>query len=166
MQRLSIFILLSLLVACQHLSQTPPPLKTQLQVRDFQTRTLTANKTDEVLSAVVEAFQDEGFMVKNVIPQIGLIVATREVDLEDSSEAFFKTFMLGQNAMWKKNAIIEATANVKNQSGKIKVRLSFQEKVLNNHGGITSIKLIEDLKFYQNFFDKIEKSIFIEKQKY
>lgn len=164
MKRLVVLGLASALVACQ---QVPPqPLKTQLQMRAYQTRVFDVNKTDEVMSAVVEAFQDQGFMVKNVVPQIGLVAATREVDVEDKSEAIFKTLMLGQNAMWGKNVTIEATANVKTQGNKTKVRLTFQEKVLNNRGGVDSIKIVEDLQFYQDFFDKIGKSIFIEKQKY
>lgn len=164
MKKIAAMSLLSLLTACQ---QVPPqPLKTQIQVREFQTRTFDTNKTDEVMSAVVEAFQDQGFMVKNVVPQVGLISATREVEVENGDEAFLKRFMLGQNAVWSKNAAIEATANVKTQGGKTKIRANFQEKILNNHGGVDTVNTIDDPKFYQDFFDKIGKSIFIEKQNY
>lgn len=155
--------LLCLLVAC-----TPPAkqhLKTQLEVREFQTRTFDTPKTDEVLTAVVEAFQDQGFMVKNVVPQVGLVSASREVDVENDGQAAFQVFFMGQNAVWSKNALIEATANVKTQGGRTKVRANFQEKVMNNRGGTDSVTTIEDPKFYQDFFDKISKSIFIEKQK-
>jgi len=72
---------------------------------------------------------------------------------------------MGQNAMWSKNALIEATANVKTQGNKTKVRANFQEKVTNNRGGTDKVNTIEDPNFYQDFFDKIGKSIFIEKQK-
>lgn len=164
MKRIAALSLMSLLTACQ---QVPPqPLKTQLQVREYQTRVFDSNKTDEVMSAVVEAFQDQGFMVKNVVPQVGLIAASREVDLEDQDMAMFRRFLLGRDAKWEKNSTIEATANVKTQAGKTKVRLNFQEKVLNNHGGVDSIRIIEDLKFYQDFFDKVGKSIFIGNQKF
>ena len=139
--------------------------KTQLQVREFQTRTFLTNQTNDVLSAVVDAFQDQGFMVKNVVPQVGLVSATREIDVEDHNHVFFQTFFFGQNAQWSKNAAIEATANVKTQGGKTKVRLTFQEKIINNRGGTDTVNTIEDPKFYQNFFDKIGKSIFIEEQK-
>jgi len=140
-------------------------LKTQLQVREFQTRTFDTSNTNEVLSAVVEAFQDQGFMVKNVVPQVGLVSATREIDIEDSGQMMLRTFMLGRNASWEKNAVIEATANVKTQGHKTKVRATFQEKIMNNWGGMNKVHTMEDPKFYQDFFDKIGKSIFIEKQK-
>jgi len=164
MKRIVALSTAALLVACQQVPSQP--LKTQLQVREFQTRTFDTNKTDEVMSAVVEAFQDQGFMVKNVVPQVGLIAATREVEIENRDEAIFKSFMLGQNAVWSKNVIIEATANVRTLGNSTKIRANFQEKTLNNHGGVDTVNVIEDPKFYQDFFDKIGKSIFIEKQLY
>lgn len=163
MKRVLALSVVALLVGCQQMP--PQPLKTQLQIREFQTRSFEVGKADEVMSALVEAFQDQGFMVKNVVPQVGLVSAVREVDVEDSSEAMLKTFMMGQNATWGKNVILEATANVRSQGNSTKVRLTFQEKILNNHGNAESIKIIEDAKFYQDFFDKVGKSIFIEKNK-
>lgn len=152
-----------LLSACAISEKAPP--KTQLQIREFQTRTFLTTQTNDVLSAVVDTFQDQGFMVKNVVPQVGLVSATREVDVEDQDQVFFQTFFFGQNAQWSKNATIEATANVRTQVGKTKVRLTFQEKIINNRGGTDTVNTIEDPQFYQNFFDKVGKSIFIEEQK-
>lgn len=163
MKRLTSLGLAFLLAACTHTSEQN--LKTQLQVREFQTRTFDTIKTNEVLSAVVEAFQDQGFMVKNVVPEVGLVFASREADVEDISQAAFQVFFLGQNAVWSKNINVEATGNVKTQGGKTRVRVNFQEKILNNRGGVDRVSVIEDPKFYQDFFDKIGKSIFIEKQK-
>ena len=154
---------MSLLAACT--SMSPPNLKTQLQVREFQTRTFDTAQTDQVLSAVVDAFQDQGFMVKNVVPQVGLVSASREVDVEDTGQMLLQTFVFGHNAVWGKNAMIEANANVKTQGNKTKVRAVFQEKVLNNRGDMDTVHTIEDPKFYQDFFEKISKSIFIEKQR-
>jgi uncharacterized lipoprotein YmbA len=163
MKKLTSLGFVFLLTACTISQQSRP--KTQLQIREFQTRTFLTPETNEVLSAVVDAFQDEGFMVKNVVPQVGLVSATREVDVEDHDQVFFQTFFYGHNAQWSKNAAIEATANVKTQNGKTKVRLTFQEKIINNRGGTDTVDTIENPKFYQNFFDKIGKSIFIEEQK-
>lgn len=164
MKRLISLGLATLLVACQQVPNQP--LKTQLEVREFQTRVFDTNKTEAVMTAVVEAFQDQGFMVKNVVPQVGLVSASREVDVEDKGHAFFQTMMFGHNAMWGKNAVIEATANVKTQGGKTKVRTNFQEKVMNNRGGVDTVNTVEDPKFYQGFFDKVGKSIFIEQQRF
>jgi hypothetical protein len=160
----SLFLILPLcLAACE--PRTGDVLKTQLQVREFQTRTFDTANTNEVLTAVVEAFQDQGFMVKNVVPQVGLVSATKEVDIEDTGQAMLKTLFLGNGAAWRKNTVLEATANVKTTNGKTKVRANFQEKVLSNLGTLDTVNTLEDPKFYQNFFDKIGKSIFFEKNK-
>jgi hypothetical protein len=156
------FALLPTACVTPYADQAP---KTQLQVREFQTRSFETCKTDDVLSAVVEAFQDEGFMVKNVVPQVGLISASREADVEDMGNAALRTIFWGQQASWQKNLVVEATANVKTLQGKTKVRVTFQKKILNNHGGTDEVYTVEDPKFYQEFFDKVGKSIFIEKQK-
>lgn len=163
MKKTSILGLALLLSACAPSNKNT--LKTQLQVRDFQTRSFDTQKTNEVLSAVVEAFQDQGFMVKNVVPEVGLVSASRDIDVEEEGEAFMQRFFFGQNARWGKTSTVEATANVKTQGNKTKVRATFQEKVLNNMGTIDDVHTIEDQRFYQDFFDKIGKSIFLENQK-
>ena len=163
MKKTPLLGLMLLLSSCVTIDTVP--LKTQLQVREFQTRSFNTTKTNEVLSAVVEAFQDQGFMVKNVVPEVGLVSATRDVDVEDSNEAFMQQFFFGRNARWGKTSTIEATANVKTQGPKTKVRATFQEKVLNNLGAVDQVSTIEDQRFYQDFFDKVGKSIFIEGQR-
>ena len=89
MKKITLLGVALLLSSCAtHNNQAP--LKTQLQVREFQTRSFDTGKTNEVLSAVVEAFQDQGFMVKNVVPEVGLVSAVRDVDVENSNEAFMQ----------------------------------------------------------------------------
>jgi hypothetical protein len=46
-----------------------------------------------------------------------------------------------------------------------RVRVNFQIKVLNNKGGIMKIEQIDDEKYYQDFFSKVDKGIFIQKEK-
>src|SRR3990167_7899311 len=149
MNKTTSFLGLALLLsACASMDKAP--LKTQLQVREFQTRSFNTPKTNDVLSAVVEAFQDQGFMVKNVVPEVGLVSATRDVDVEDSNEAFMQQFFFGRNARWGKTSTIEATANVKTQGRGTRVRATFQEKVLNNMGTVDQVSTIEDPRFYQD----------------
>ena len=46
----------------------------------------------------------------------------------------------------------------------VKVRAVFQKKVLDNLGGIMGVQQVQDPEFYQTFFSKVDKGIFIEKQ--
>ncbi len=64
----------------------------------------------------------------------------------------------------KKASVIECTANVSEYGNQVRVRVNFQVKVLDNKGGIREVKQIEE-KYYQDLFSKVDKGIFIQKEK-
>ena len=66
---------------------------------------------------------------------------------------------------WRKLKVIEATVNVTAFGDKTRVRVSFQEKVLDNLGAVMEARAIDDEKFYQDFFAKVDKGIFLQKEK-
>ena len=43
------------------------PQKTQLQIRQFQTRSYETNDTKMVMKAMLNVLQDDGFIVKNAV---------------------------------------------------------------------------------------------------
>jgi len=55
----------------------PPPL-TQVQIREMQTRTMQATDNMMVQKAVVNLLQDDGFIIKNAEPDLGLFVAEKQ----------------------------------------------------------------------------------------
>ena len=141
------------------------PQKTQLQIREFQTRSYETNDAKMVMKAMLNVLQDDGFIVKNAVLDLGLLSAEKSVDIENKGEAFLAAFFLGVNAEWKKASIIECTANVSEYGKQTRVRVNFQVKVLNNKGGIIKIEQIDDEKYYQDFFSKVDKGVFIQKEK-
>ena len=141
------------------------PQKTQLQIREFQTRIYDTNDTRMVMKVLLNVLQDDGFIVKNAVPELGLLTATKEVDIENKGEAFLSVLFMGYQATWKKSSIIEATVNVSEFSNKTRVRTNFQLKILNNKGDVMEVKQIEEEKYYQDFFSKVDKGIFIQKEK-
>ena len=141
------------------------PQKTQLQIREFQTRIYDTNDTKMVMKALLNVLQDDGFIVKNAVVELGLLSAIKEVDIESKSEAILLILLLGDKASWKKNSIIESTANVSEFGTQTRVRVNFQVKVMDNKGGVREVKQIEDEKYYQDFFSKVDKGIFIQKEK-
>jgi hypothetical protein len=44
------------------------------------------------------------------------------------------------------------------------VRASFQRKVLDNRGGVLQVEPIDDPKFYQDFFSRMDKSVYLQKE--
>ncbi|MCK4787707.1 MAG: hypothetical protein KAV87_28390 [Desulfobacteraceae bacterium] len=70
----------------------------------------------------------------------------------------------GIHARWKKAAQIECSANISEFGEETRVRVNFQRKVLDNRGGIVELTQIGDEQFYQDFFAKVAKGIFIQKE--
>lgn len=164
MRRILILSIISIFViGCATTNITPP--MTQLQIREFQTRTYETNDIKMVMKAMLNVLQDEGFIVKNAVMDLGLLSAEKSVDIESKGEAFFAAFFAGVHARWKKASIIECTANVSDFGKQTRVRVNFQVKILDNKGGIVELKQIDDEKYYQEFFSKVDKGIFIQKEK-
>lgn len=164
------FIFLS---SCATTPTTPP--QTQLQIREYQTRTYDTKDVKLVMKAMLNALQDDSFIVKNADADLGLLTATKEVDIEGKESGWeaFATALSAINAglsgkandaTWKKCQIIECSANISEFGEQTKIRINFQAKVLDNKGGIVEVRQIEDPTYYQNFFSKVDKSIFIQKE--
>ena len=141
------------------------PQKTQLQMREFQTRTYEISDSKVVMKAMLNVLQDDGFIVKNAVLELGLLSAEKAVDVESKSEAFWAKFWSGHYATYKKESLIECTGNVSEYGKQTRVRINFQLKIIDNKGGVMDVQQIEDEKYYQDFFSKVDKGIFIQKEK-
>lgn len=147
---------------------TPPPQKTQLEKRQVQTREYDSTDKAMIMKAMLNVLQDEGFIVNNANPLLGFISGEKEFDLNDKSIDIQKEFGTSRASLnWNgvRIAVIEATANVTEYGNQIKVRINFKRKLLNVYGNAQSIDEIDDEKYYQDFFAKVDKAIFLQKQK-
>lgn len=163
MARPYIPVLLAVIVLAGCATTGTPP-QSQLQIREFQTRSYETTDTKMVMKAVLNTLQDEGYIVKNAVPDLGLLTATKEVDVEDKTEAVILTLLSKGKATWAKNSVIEATANVSEFGTQTRVRLNFQVKTFDNKGAVREVKQVEDGNFYQEFFSKVDKGVFIQKE--
>jgi hypothetical protein len=159
---------------------TPQPARTQLEVREAQTRTFDTADTKLVMKAMLNVLQDEGYVVKNAVVDLGLITASKEVDLapgrNDDVNVFGSTTVIlgggpggivfggGDGGTWRKTEVIDCTSNVSEYGEQTRVRLSFQRKVIDNRGATMSSEPLEDPAFYQEFFSKVDKAIFLQKE--
>lgn len=168
--RTTFFVLLPLILVSLLLSGclAPRQEKTQLQIRQFQTRSYDTQDFKLVMKAVMNALQDENFIIKQADLELGFITAQRELDIESMGERFLSGLLAalgGGTAQYKKNSITEATANISEFGNQIRVRVNFQNKIIDNLGKVVKVEQIEDKKFYQEFFSKVDKSIFLAKEK-
>lgn len=142
----------------------PPPQKTQLEIREIQTRSYNTPDVKLVMKAVMHTLQDDNFIIKQANVDLGLLTAQKEVDLGGGG-GFTSFFGSGSSDIrFRNHAITEASANVSEFGDQTRVRINFQKKVLDNKGVSMSIKQIQDASFYQNFFSKVEKSVFLGKE--
>jgi hypothetical protein len=147
------------------LQQPPPPRKTQLELREIQTRVYADRYSKSVMKALINALLDDGYMVRNADKDLGFISASKEADVTDSREQFWARFVDGQYARYKKNVTIEASANVTEFGNETKVRVTFQSKIVDNFGSPVATESIEDPFYYQDFFTRVDKSLFIERER-
>jgi hypothetical protein len=143
-------------------------IKTQLEKREFQTRNFESGDKAMIMKAMLNVLQDEGFIVNNANPLLGYISGTKDFDVNDKTIDVKKEFGSGSAKIkWAgvTVATIEATANVTEYGKQIKVRINFKRKLLNVYGNAQSISEIDDAQYYQDFFAKVDKAIFLQKQK-
>ena len=163
--KLKLFIMLIVALFIFGCSGTKEPPKTQLQIREFQTRSYQTHDIKMVLKAMLNVLQDEGFIIKNASVDLGLISATKEVDIEKPGEALMTALFSGPQGRWKKSSVIECSGNITEFGEETRVRINFQKKELNNHGEVINVKQVDDAKFYEEFFSKVDKGIFLQKEK-
>lgn len=189
--RLSIVLVLTCFVAlagCTIISQqrTAPQQQTQLQVREYQTREYDTNDVRLIMKACLNVLQDDGFVVKNAVIELGLLTAEKEVQLTGQSRqkassnddywssVFDNVFRTSPNRSrnsrsnddyrYAKFRKIEVSLNVSDIGRRSKVRANFQAKTLDNNGQPLEVEAMTDAVFYQTFFTKVDKGIFIQKQ--
>ena len=141
---------------------------TQLEERQFQTRTYSSTDKSLVMKAMLNVLQDEGFIVYNANPLLGFIYGVKDFDTSDPNIDISKEFGLSKSRLnWNgvKVATIETTANVTEYGKNMKVRVNFKRRLLNIYGNAQFIDDVNDEKYYQEFFSKVDKAIFLQKQK-
>jgi len=144
-----------LLVSCVP-NRPPPPQLSQVQVRELQTREFPNEGVIEGMKAVSNALQDEGYNIENANIQLGLIIANRTINLP---------IPIGYNLITPVARRWKITANVNEVQKKLRVRISILEQDLSSGGGVVYSQMVTDQTMYQRIFSKIDKSVFLQKNK-
>ena len=134
-----------------------PKAKSQLQIREFQTRSFEATDIKAVLKAIINVLQDEGYVIKQANLELGFINATKEHE----AGLKFSELLFRPRGEWSSNTILDGTFNVSQYGETCRVRANFQIKTLNRAGGVNKVKQHDSEEFYIDFFAKVSKGIFI-----
>ena len=144
-------------------------LRSMLEIREIQTHFYDTTDTKQVVKAVINTLQDNGFIIQNIEPDLGYIRAKKEVKLKRTLKGRIVTYSIleavdavclglsfGLNpfAAWDmyvegiriKNeiaphtVIYDSNIDIQKHGKKTKVRFSVIEKVLENGDGYTTFK--------------------------
>ncbi len=178
MKRILIMVVCStFLFGCQ--AHLPPdvfkPNKNALATRALQTRSFGTTNEKKILSASAAAFQDMGFTIDESETKLGLIVASKSADATNHMHTALVTTSILLSALSGTTSsanygdlddIQKMKASLVTHVNKAKnatfVRVTFQRVVWNNNKQISRVENINDPTLYQNFFEKISKSTFLE----
>lgn len=160
-KKIPIFLILLLTFGCV----TPPPMPSdmsELQIREIQTRQYEQANYLEALKAVVASLQDQEFIITNANENLGLVTAYKDLEEADLWTAFW---LGSKGGTYQTIRRIEANATIRQEGKIIKIRVNLIAKGMTNAGGVLWTRPIYDAEAYQRIFSKIDKAIFIEKEK-
>lgn len=149
---------LLILQACQ--SKRPEqPKKSQLEMRQIQTRVYEIDDAKRVMKSVLQVLQEEDYVVKNVAMDLGFLNATKEINIESNNARFWSKLQRSEEARWPTYEAIQATVNVTEYDKGVRVRANFHSKITDNKGTTVNVSQMSDEAFYQDFFAKLDRSI-------
>ncbi len=130
-----------------------PPLR----VREFQTRTYDTTDTKMIMKVLLNVLQDEGFVIKTSNPEIGLLTARKE---QSSAPCFLCRFADAVSlTSW------DCSVNVTEFGQQTKVRVNVQVTGQSEAGHIRYVSEIDDPAYFQTFFAKVDKGVYIQKER-
>ncbi len=136
-----------------------------LEVRSRTTRRFDTQDEKAILSASAALLQDLGFTIDSSDVKVGLIVASKDRSAVEAGQVAGKIVVAGllrTNMPIDTRQKIRASIVTKPLGEAIAVRVTFQRIVWNDHNQVSRLERVDDPKIYQEFFDKLSKSVFLD----
>ena len=140
----------------------------QLEKRNYQSRDYAVSQKVMVMKAILNALQDDGYIIYNANPLLGFIYGVKDFDTSDTNIDISKEFGLSKtrlNMNGIKVATIEVNTNITEYNDTLKVRVNFKRKLLNTYGNAQFIDDVSEEEFYQDFYKKVDQALYLMKQK-
>lgn len=142
--------------------------ETNLKDRQIQSREYQEIKEETILSASAAVFQDMGYTISESETRLGIITATKDADATNGGQvalAIFAALLGGGAAPIDDKQKFTTTIVVlpRGNSGVYTVRMTMQRVVWNTQGKVTKLETIKSEEVYKDFFDKLSKAVFLEK---
>ncbi len=175
MRALSLCIMVLLGAGCVQMPKdsfvvTPELLKQ----RQVETRRYDGIKEEDLLVACSNVLQDLGFNLDNSETKLGVLTASKQRDATSTGEIAGAILfaMLGRPTAYSKDQTIRVSLVVRpvnNSDGKAMVnshfvRVTFQ-RIVRRTDNSTYAETLRDDKLFQDFYERVSKSVFLEAQK-
>ena len=165
------FISMLLMTGCQTIPKDALSLSPEsLAQRQMQTRKYEMKDEAKILAACAGLLQDMGFNIDESETKLGLISSSKMRSAKNAGQITLAILVaaMGGGAMpidkEQKMRASVVTRPAGEQGEYIVVRVTFQRIVWNTRGQVTKSESLTDPQIYQEFFDKLSKSIFLEAQ--
>jgi len=150
--------------ACPSIGGGEPPERpmSQMEARSFQTRAYETEDTRLVMKALINALQDMGLIIKTADADLGLLTAEKWTNVPHTKKEIRKAQK--KELALASSVVLECTANVSPFGNSTRVRIVFQQKTLDGAGAVLQANMIQDPGFYQDFFSRVSKSVFLQQE--
>lgn len=173
MRRFMPLFLISILImtGCQTIPKDALSLNPEsLAQRQMQMRKYKTKNEGKILAACAGLLQDMGFSIDESETKLGVITSSKMRSAVNAGQqvaavvaALFGGGYVPTDKEQKMRACV-ITRPVGERGEYIAVRVTFQRIVWNTQGRVTKSESLTDPQIYQEFFDKLSKSIFLEAQ--
>lgn len=143
-----------------------------LAQRQAQSRRFDTKDEVQVQQACAGVLQDLGFTIKETSVQSGLIMGDKDRDAMETgqvaSQMFFAVLIAAMGGKadptWDQTQEIRVSivSQPSADHAATQVRVSFQRVVWDNHRNVSRIETVDAPKIYQQFFEKLSQSLFLE----
>jgi hypothetical protein len=140
--------------------------------RELQSRIYEDVSESEILSASVGIIQDLGVKITETETDLGLIVGEKMRDATDPGQvagAIILSLLVGSSIAFDKRqkirfSLVTTPVSSMEDNHRWLVRLTIQRIVWNSHNQVSRIEAVRDEDIFHGFFEKLDKSLFLEQQ--
>jgi len=140
--------------------------------RQLQSRVYEDVSEADILSASVGILQDLGAKITETETDLGLIVGEKMRDATDPGQvagAVVMAILLGASMSVDdrqkiKFSLVTTPVSAAQNNNRWLVRLTIQRIVWNTQNQVSRIEAVRDADIFQEFFEKLDKSLFLEQQ--
>ena len=152
----------------------------QLQNREMRTRMFEGITGVDILSASTAVLQDLGFTIDETEVKLGVVTGTKRADASNTFDETVavltailslgtESYEYDEYQRFRASVVVRPVSIIvrplpEKTSETYYVSVTFQRTVWNNDDEVTRRETLEVPDIYQDFFDKLSKSVFLEAQ--